>query len=254
MPVTCVDGGSAALESLRAAAGSGAPFQLMVTDGHMPEMDGRALIEEVRRTPGLVAEIVMLTSAGDPGDAAQCRALGIAAYLTKPVRQSELRETLLLALDHPRRPAPRGSAVRHAIPEPPTIARRVLIAEDNPVNQKLAVKLLEKAGYRTMVVANGREALSALEKEAFDLVLMDVQMPEMDGFEATAAIRERENGTGVHLPVVALTAHAIKGDEERCRAAGMDAYLPKPIRARQLYDLLETLSQAPPAAEVMPGS
>ena len=98
-----------------------------------------------------------------------------------------------------------------------------------------------------MVVANGREALSALEKEAFDLVLMDVQMPEMDGFEATAAIRERENGTGVHLPVVALTAHAIKGDEERCRAAGMDAYLPKPIRARQLYDLMEALSPASPA-------
>jgi len=240
MPVTAADGAKAALEFLRAAAASGSPYRLMVTDGHMPEMDGAALVSEVRQTPGLVESVVMLTSAGQRGDAARCRELGVAAYLTKPIRRSELREALLRVLDQS---GPRQNAAlitRHSLRERrASLPRHVLIAEDNPVNQKLAVRLLEKAGCTTRVVASGREALSALDEEEFDLVLMDVQMPEMDGFEATAAIREREKRTGAHLPVVALTAHAIKGDEQRCHAAGMDAYLSKPVQAQQLIETLD---------------
>ena len=247
MSVTSVDCGAAAIAALDAAHSS-QPFTLMITDGHMPEMDGYMLVEELRRKPGLVDAIVMLTSAGQRGDAARCRQLGVTAYLTKPIRQSELREAVLLALHQAAPAATRRLITRHTIRERRAAsARRVLIAEDNLINQTLAVKLLEKAGYTTLVASNGREALKALERETFDLVLMDVQMPEMDGFEATALIRDRERATGAHLPIVALTAHAIKGDDERCLAAGMDAYLPKPIQAQQLYDLLESLSPQAPA-------
>jgi CheY-like chemotaxis protein len=184
--------------------------------------------------------IVMLTSAGQRGDAAHCRELGIAAYLIKPVVQSELLDAILNVLGTKVHPAEESSLVtRHSLRERRR-GLRILVAEDNAVNQKLASRLIEKRGHSAVVVSNGREALEWLEKQTFDLVLMDVQMPDMDGFEAAAAIRKRENATGTHLQIIAMTAHAMTGDRERCLAAGMDGYLSKPIRAKELFEAIET--------------
>jgi CheY-like chemotaxis protein len=197
---------------------------------------------------------MMLTSAGQRGDGARCREIGISAYLPKPVSQSELREAIFMLLD--RQPAGLpvdGLITRHAIHEKHAgNSLNILLTEDNPVNQRLAVAMLGKRGHRITVAGNGREALTALEAGSFDLVLMDIQMPVMDGFEATAAIREAERSTGAHLPIVAKTAHAIKGDDQRCFNAGMDGYLAKPIRGEELYALLdsfpERMAQRPYAA------
>ncbi len=247
MRVTAVASARAALEALEQAGDSGPAFRLMITDAHMPDMDGFLLAERVQQNPKLAGVgIILLTSAGQLGDGARCRELGVAAYLTKPVRQAELREVILITLNRECQDSrSAGLITRHAIRERRAAAsRRILLAEDNPVNQALAVRLLEKRGHTVVVAANGREALAALENEAFDLVLMDVQMPEMDGFEATAAIRKLEKAVGGHLPIIAMTAHAMKGDEERCLAAGMDGYIPKPIRPQQFLDMLESLSEA----------
>jgi two-component system sensor histidine kinase/response regulator len=181
----------------------------------------------------------MLTSSGYVGDASRCRELGIAVYLLKPFRQLELLEAISLALgaefEHPQMSA---LITRRALVE--TRCRlQILLAEDNAVNQTLATRLLQKRGHSVVIVPNGREALAALDNQRFDVVLMDVQMPEMDGFQATAAIREKEIRTGAHIPVVAMTAHAMKGDRESCLAAGMDAYISKPIRASELFALIE---------------
>jgi PAS domain S-box-containing protein len=231
-----------ALAELRQAAAAGEPFPLLLLDAHMPGMDGFALAEEVRRDPVLAGTaLVMLTAAGQPGDVVRCRELGLGSYLMKPVTPAELLDALRAALRGPPRDA------RPPGPEPPPTRRRlrVLLTEDNPVNQKVAVRLLEKQGHAVVVAGNGREALAALGRQAFDLVLMDVQMPEMDGLEATALIRRQEQGSGRHVPVVAMTAHAMKGDRERCLAAGMDGYVAKPV---QVEDLFQTI------AAVMPGS
>jgi CheY-like chemotaxis protein len=243
MKSTSVNGGKAALEQLSAAREADAPFGLILTDMHMPTMDGFALIEQIRLRPELTtATIMMLTSAGHPGDAARCQELGVAAYLLKPIRQSELREAIARVLGARQCDAAIPLITRFSFQEgrEPDSSLRVLLAEDNLVNQRLAVRLLEKRGHRVVVAATGLEVLRALEKESFDLVLMDVQMPEMDGLEATAAIREKEKTTGLRLPVVALTAHAMKGDREKCMAGGMDGYLTKPIRPQELDELLET--------------
>jgi two-component system sensor histidine kinase/response regulator len=208
----------------------------------MPEMDGFSLAREVKGDPKLAgAAIMMLTSAGQRGDGTRCRDLGISAYLTKPVSQSELREAIFMLLDRkPADLAAGGLITRHVIHEKVDgCSLKILVAEDNPVNQKLAVRMLEKRGHRVTLARNGREAVEAVQAEAFDLVLMDVQMPEMDGFEATAAIRQSERATGRHQPIVAMTAHAMKGDDQRCVDAGMDGYLAKPIRGEELYALLE---------------
>jgi signal transduction histidine kinase/CheY-like chemotaxis protein len=242
MKPTAVEGGEAAVARLAAASQAGTPYRLVLTDMHMPNMDGFELIESIRNSPGLsTATIMMLTSAGHRGDAARCQQLGVSAYLLKPIRQAELREAIARVLG-----ARNGSdqtllITRYSLQDArdPSASLRVLLAEDNPVNQMLAARLLEKRGHQVVVVANGRQALAALEKEKFDLVLMDMQMPEMDGFEATLAIREKEKGGGMRQPVVALTAHAMKGDRERCLAAGMDGYLSKPIRPQELDEILE---------------
>ncbi len=237
-----VEGGEEALAQLSAAREAGEPYALILTDMHMPKMDGFALVERIRQRPELsTATIMMLTSAGHRGDAARCQELGIAAYLLKPIRQSELREAIARVLGAREQEGAIPLITRFSLQDArdPTSVLRVLLAEDNPVNQLLATRLLEKRGHRVVVAANGREALAALEKESYDLVLMDVQMPEMDGFEATAAIREKEKGSGIHQPVIALTAHAMKGDRERCLAGGMDGYLSKPIRLQELDELLE---------------
>jgi CheY-like chemotaxis protein len=209
---------------------------------HMPEMDGFTMVERIRQMPELSAAIVMmLTSAGHRGDAARCQELGISAYLLKPIRQSELREAIARVLGAAETAGAIPLVTRYSLGDArdPSTILRVLLAEDNPVNQRVASRLLEKRGHRVQVVSDGREAVAALEKENFDLVFMDVQMPEMDGFEATAAIRRKEEGGAVHQRIIALTAHAMKGDKERCIAAGMDGYLSKPIRAQELDDILD---------------
>jgi CheY-like chemotaxis protein len=208
----------------------------------MPEMDGFSLAELVKADPKLAATpIVMLTSPAQRADGERCRKLGISACLTKPVSRAELRDAIFMLLDpKPGESRVDGPFTRHAIHGKHAAGSlKILLAEDNPVNQKLAVRMLEKRGHKVSVAANGREALAALETEAFDLVLMDVQMPDMDGFETTAAIRQRERSTGKHLPIVAMTAHAMKGDDRRCLDAGMDGYLAKPIRSEELHALLD---------------
>ncbi len=240
MEPTTVDGGAEALRSLVRARAAGQPFRLVLIDGRMPEMDGFALAARIKEDPSLAGStVLMLTSDDRPGDLARCRALGIAAYLVKPIRQSELLDAIVTALGSPE------PAAIAAVPVPPRTqagrALRVLLAEDNRVNQRLAVRLLEKRGHRVVVVDNGRDAVAAAIAQPFDLVLMDVQMPEMDGFEATAALRAGERGSGQHRPIVAMTAHAMKGDRERCLLAGMDEYLAKPIQPAELYDLIDRL-------------
>jgi CheY-like chemotaxis protein/nitrogen-specific signal transduction histidine kinase len=243
MKVTAVDGAAAALVALERARGAGEPFALALIDGHMPGMDGFELAERIQQTDG--PPVVLLTSGGQPGDVARCRQLGIASYLMKPVKQSDLLRAVGSALrltaqgEKPAGPEP-------AAPRGRRRSLRVLLAEDNFVNQRLAARLLEKAGHTALLVGNGREALAALERLPFDLVLMDVEMPDMDGLEATAVLREREKGSGRHIPVIAMTAHALKGDRERCLAAGMDAYVPKPIQADELRRVIDEL--LPPAS------
>ena len=178
----------------------------------------------------------------DPS-AARCRELGVAAYLTKPIRRTELRKAILTALGTREQERKTTLLTRHSLRETDTsvVPLRVLVAEDNLVNQRVVVRLLEKRGHQVLVANNGREAVEALQEQKFDLVLMDVQMPEMDGFEATAVIREQETSTGRHQRVVAMTAHAMKGDRERCLQAGMDGYLSKPVNPKELFEVLEGL-------------
>jgi CheY-like chemotaxis protein len=187
---------------------------------------------------------MMLTSGGQRGDAARCRALGVAAYLLKPVRQSELREAIVRVLSGKGQPGTAPMITRRALVENgnPASGLHILLAEDNPVNQKLALRLLEKRGHHVVVVSNGREALAALDKSSYNLVLMDVQMPEMDGLEATALLRGKEKISGNHQTVIAMTAMVMKGDHERCLAAGMDGYVSKPIRVQELDEALDRYS------------
>jgi signal transduction histidine kinase/CheY-like chemotaxis protein len=242
MKATSVEGGEAALGQLSAAQEVGEPFGLILMDMHMPGMDGFELTERIRQSHyPFTVTIMMLTSAGHRGDAARCQELGIAAYLLKPIRQSELREAIARVLGAREQHGAIPLITRYSLQDArePSASLHVLLAEDNRVNQRLATRLLEKRGHSVVVVADGREALAAIEKEGFDLVLMDLQMPEMDGFEATVAIREKEKAGGARLPIVALTAHAMKGDREKCLAAGMDGYLTKPIRTPELDEVLK---------------
>jgi two-component system sensor histidine kinase/response regulator len=238
----CVEGGEAALEQLSIAKGEGRPFGLILTDMNMPRMDGFTMIEKIRKQPELsAAMIMMLTSVGHRGDAARCQALGISAYLLKPIRQSELREAIARVIGESEPNAANPLVTRYAVQAAVELqpGLRVLLVEDNAVNQRLAMRMLEKKGHHVTVAENGKEAVAALEKQKFDVVLMDMQMPEMDGFEATAAIREKERATGLHQPIIALTAHAMKGDREKCLAGGMDGYLTKPIRSLELFEILD---------------
>jgi two-component system, sensor histidine kinase and response regulator len=238
MRPTAVEGGRLALEALELARGAGQPFSLALLDAHMPEMDGFAVAKQIRSKPELQGTmLMMLTSGGSPGDGARCRELGISAYLPKPIRQAELLEGITRVFQRvPEKEVP--LITKHTLREERNRAR-ILLAEDNLVNQTVAVRLLEKRGYTVVVAGNGRAALAALEQDNFDLVLMDVQMPELDGFETTAAIRAKEQLTGAHIPILAMTAHALKGDQERCIAAGMDGYLSKPIRVEELLASVE---------------
>jgi two-component system, sensor histidine kinase and response regulator len=232
-PQTAV-AGTAALQALAKAREQGVPFRLVITDMQMPEMDGCSLSERIRRSPdfGEVPILLLSSSVGD-GEAARCRELGVAAWLMKPVQPSELLDAILAALSKPEdTPKPAPPPLGPAQEEFPRM--KILLAEDNAVNRKLATALLEKRGHIVVVTENGREALDALEHEIVDLVLMDVQMPVMDGLEAIQAIRVKERSSGAHLPIIAVTAHAMKGDRERCLEAGADDYVTKPIRLAEL--------------------
>jgi two-component system sensor histidine kinase/response regulator len=241
MQPTAVSGVREALGCLRQANRTGQPYELVLTDGHMPEEDGFALAEAIRNDTQLGSTVVMMLTSGDyPNDIARCKQLGIASYLLKPVKQSELLDAVMLALGAV---APQDESVETASNEPMRKMRplKILVAEDSLVNQKLTEGLLRKFGHTITVVNNGREAIAAVISEPFNLVLMDVQMPEMDGLEATATIRARESQSGGHIPIVAMTAHAMEGDRQRCLNAGMDAYVSKPIRANQLFDTIEAV-------------
>jgi two-component system, sensor histidine kinase and response regulator len=243
MRPTVASDGEKALVELSAARLVNEPYGLILTDMHMPKMDGFGLVEEIKERPDLsTATIMMLTSGGQRGDAARCGELGIAAYLLKPVRQSELRDAIARVLNAKDQAGAIPMITQYSIQKSvgSTTALRILLAEDNPVNQKLAVRLLEKRGHHVAVASTGRQALIALEKMPYDLVLMDVQMPEMDGLEATMILREKEKISGHHQAVVAMTALVMKGDRERCMAAGMDGYLTKPIRPQELDDVLDS--------------
>jgi PAS domain S-box-containing protein len=242
MRLKSTENGHEALAELSAAREAGEPYALILTDLRMPKMDGFDLVERIRARPELsTAAIMVLASAGNPGDGVRCQELQVAAYLMKPIRQTELREAIVRVLGTHGRTFVLPLITRFSLQAARDSAAilRVLVVEDNAVNRRLAVRLLEKRGHNVEVVVNGREALQALDKGRFDLVLMDVQMPEMDGVEATAAIRQNEKSTGLHTPIIALTANAMKGDREKYLASGMDGYLAKPIRALELDELLE---------------
>jgi PAS domain S-box-containing protein len=245
MRPTAVDGGAAALAELKRATAAGAAYPLVLLDAQMPEMDGFTLAMQIKREPDLAdSTLMMLTSLGHQADAGRCRELGLAHYLVKPVKQSELLRAVLAVLGaaRPRAAAPvkpPGPAGGEATALAPTTGRlRILLAEDNAVNRLVAVRLLQKQGHSVAVACDGRQAVDALARERFDLALLDVQMPELDGFEVAAAVRAREEGTGRRLPLVALTAHAMQGDRERCLAAGMDGYVTKPIQMEQLTKVM----------------
>jgi len=257
MKPTAVEDGEEALAELSRAPADAKHYGLVLTDMHMPKMDGFELIKRIRQMAGLhTAAIMMLTSAGHRGDADRCHELGIAAYLLKPIRQSELHQALVLALGASKQGVATPLITRYSLQDArePVFSLKILLAEDNAVNQKLAVRLLEKRGHRVSVAGNGLEALEALKRDSFDLVFMDVQMPDMDGLEATTALRQNEKGGQFHQRVIALTAHAMQGDREKCVAAGMDGYLTKPIKPSELdlvlEDCLARLSSAPMPADL----
>ncbi len=246
MQPVLVDGGVAALAALQRACDAHEPFGLILLDVMMPGMDGFTLVEHIQRQPALVRPtILMLSSAGQPGDIARCGALGVAAYLFKPIKPSELLDAIVTAL---------ASTVQRnaplAAPSVPAVAPEgrglcILVVEDNAINSLVVTRLLENAGHHVSVEINGQEAVNALEQTPFDLVLMDVQMPIMGGFEAITRIREREKGTGRHVPIVALTANAMKGDRERCLEAGMDGYVGKPIQEEDLFAAIAAVVTGP---------
>jgi two-component system, sensor histidine kinase and response regulator len=205
----------------------------------MPEMDGFALAEIIQKDASLAGiMLMMLTSPGSEGDGARCRQVSISAYLAKPIRQKELLEGMCAVLQRTPENQIERLVTRHTLREQRN-RRRVLVVEDNLVNQVLAQRLLEKHGYEVSVAGDGRAALHELQKGTFDVVLMDVQMANMDGMEATAAIRENEKSSGGHIPIIAMTAHSLKGDDEQCIAGGMDAYVSKPIRTEELFATME---------------
>jgi len=228
--------GAQALELLTRAQNEGRPFQLAILDAQMPHMDGFMLAEKILQSPTLAPPVVMMLSSSDlQSDIPRCEKLGIKRHLTKPVSRAALRESILLALGRiEERPQPEAQPA--GLPRPLSI----LLAEDNLINQKLAVKLLEKRGHHVTTALNGRQALEAAERNRFDVILMDVQMPEMDGWMATEAIRNLERATGDHVPVLALTAHALKEHRDRCYQCGMDGFVTKPFQPAQLFEAVES--------------
>jgi PAS domain S-box-containing protein len=244
MAPTAVADADTALAMLKKHTGTGEAFDVVVSDGQMPDVDGFTLARRIKRDRHLsTLPIVMLTSMGDPRDIARCRRIGVDAYLTKPVKHSDLLDALVTVFGVSTRHQPASTPARRVTPS----ALEVLVAEDNVVNRKLVTRLLQQHGHRVTAVENGSAAVRAVRrgKTRFDVVLMDLQMPEMNGLEATGEIRRHETTTGGHVPIVALTAHAMQGDRERCLAAGMDAYLAKPIDVEELITTIESCVAIP---------
>jgi len=236
--------GVQALDELRQAAAGKDPFEISILDMQMPGMDGETLGKKIKQYPDLKNTIlVMMTSLGQRGDARRFEEIGFAAYLTKPVKQSKLYDCLTRVAslqEDPGNKQPAAIVTRHSLAEDKKRRVRILLAEDNIINQKVAISTLKKLGYNAEAVANGKEAVKALEMIPYDIVLMDCQMPEMDGYEATGEIRKPESKVLNHrVPVIAITANAMKGDREKCLTAGMDDYLSKPIYPNELSDMLE---------------
>jgi two-component system, sensor histidine kinase and response regulator len=260
--VEAVDGARSAFAALVRARTANQPFDLVITDLHMPETDGFALVEEIRKNPGSThIPVIILSSGSQRSDRDRCRDLAIGTSLMKPVQPSELLNALLNELTKAKPESEKEIVTQQPIGEKGPVLK-VLIAEDNAVNRLLARRLLEKYGHTVIAVENGQEALAVIESERLDLVLMDVQMPVMDGLEAIRTVRAREQTSGLHLPIIALTAHAMKGDRERCLGAGADEYLTKPIRVAELLAALGRMrngnigqSSSPAiAAEPLPSS
>jgi CheY-like chemotaxis protein len=213
---------------------------LVLIDYQMPVMDGFALAEKIRENPRFAGvKVIMLSSIGQRGEVSRCNQLKIDGYLTKPIRQSDLFDSILTVLGESLKEGEAITVTRHTLREN-SRHLKILLTEDNLVNQKLGSRVLEKRGHTVKIANNGLEALAILEEEYFDLVLMDIQMPEMDGFEATEAIRKKEKETGNHIPIIAMTAHAMKGDKEKCIEKGMDGYVSKPIKAEELFEVIES--------------
>jgi len=246
---TLVDRGSLALTLLGNAAAQGYPFPLVLLDAHMPDVDGFEIAAQIKNDPLLGAsKVVMLTSVGLRGDAAKCRDIGISAYLPKPLKRSDLLDVMKLVLAPPVHKEDTPLLVtKHSLRES-RAALSILLAEDNPVNQTLAIRLLERRGHVVVLAETGKAVLEAVWKQKFDLVLMDVQMPEMDGLEATRAIRQSEKTSGNHLPIIAMTANAMAGDKEHCLQSGMDAYVAKPLSVQELFRTIEAVLRHPIAA------
>jgi two-component system, sensor histidine kinase and response regulator len=209
------------------------PYQLVLIDSHMPNVDGFSLLELIRQKPELSpAVVMMLTSCGQRSDIERCRRLGITSYLLKPIRRAELLSTISAAVD---KSVPAALCVQpRNRPRTPGKRLHILLAEDNVINQRVATRALEKMGHSVVVANDGRDVLSLLPSEHFDLIFMDIQMPELDGITTTVRVREAERLTNAHIPIIAMTAHAMTADQERCRQAGMDGYVAKPISAGQL--------------------
>ncbi len=240
MKTVLSESGPDALTILQKARDSGAPFSLVVIDGHMPDLDGFMLSKRIKEDPQLNhLNIILLTSAAQPGDGARCRELGLSAYLPKPVSEGELLDAMRRVLHlMGEKKAETGLVTRHVLREE-RATLRILVAEDSPINSMLATRLIQKHGHQFSQASNGQEALEMLKNQSFDCILMDVQMPVMDGIEATAAIRRKESQQGGHIPIIAMTANAMSGDRETCLQAGMDAYISKPIDAREMWITIE---------------
>ena len=238
--VTAVESGPKGLALMQQAAAAGTPYDLAILDMKMPEMDGLALARATKLDPALASvRLVLLTSFGQRGHGAEAAKIGIAAYLTKPVDEADLYDCLVEVLDETRSRRAPHLVTRHSLREQrPPVAAHVLVAEDNEVNQKVAVKILEKLGYRVELAENGKEALAACARRRYDAVLMDGQMPGMDGYEATRRIRERETRGGRRVPIIAMTASAMKGDREKCLESGMDDYITKPVTPENVEAVL----------------
>ncbi|MBI5824830.1 MAG: PAS domain S-box protein [Chloroflexi bacterium] len=241
--------GARGLEMLHNAAREGNPYQVVLLDMQMPGMDGEQTARAIKSDP-LVKDVkvVILTSMGKRGDAVRLKALGCAGYLLKPVKQQMLYDALLAILSSHGEDDP-GLVTRHVISEKRSVGKRILLAEDNSINQKFAVAILQKAGYFVDVVDDGQQAFEKTISGGYNIVLMDVQMPELDGFEATRKIRDWEIAHNQHIPIVAMTAHAMKGDREKCIDAGMDDYVTKPIESRILYNVLDRWLEVTPDQE-----
>jgi two-component system sensor histidine kinase/response regulator len=249
MEPTCASNGREALELLETAARARKLFPLMLLDAMMPQIDGFQLAAQIKANRSLKKTIiVMLSSAGQVDAPERCRQAGISLYLTKPVKQSELLDAIMSALGDDSRWSRRAEITQFASEFKPSRPLRILLAEDHPVNQRLATRILEKWGHEIVVAANGIRAIEEFQRTTFDLILMDVQMPDMGGLEATQRIREFEKSRGTHIPIVAMTAHAIKGDREQCLEAGMDDYVSKPIDPKALFEAIEAISAKQAAA------